>query len=319
MAFIEVKRLSREYIGGFRLNDISFDIDKGQTLTLMGPSGSGKTSLLRNLSGLDVPDSGSIKVDGREVASLPPQKRGVGMIFQDLALFPHMTVYDNIAYGLRSLKEDERKIRDRIEDIAEVLQIGDLMERYPSYISGGQRQRVALARSVLPGPDLLLLDEPMSSLDTPLRSTVRAEMKMFAKEMGLTMVYVTHDHHEGFYMADLAGVIFEGTLLRIDDPERLFSDPKEGRIASFLGYNVLTHKGRSIGVYPGDIDLVERDGEKSGVIRSAGYEGDLLRITVAGEDGKAIQVWLPPGKMELQQYVGRKVQMKFTRTVELQQ
>ncbi|HKJ96336.1 MAG TPA: ABC transporter ATP-binding protein, partial [Thermoplasmataceae archaeon] len=186
MAFVEIRNLVRHYSGNFKLYNISLELERGETLTLMGPSGSGKTSLLRNVCGLDIPDSGRITVGGRDITYLPTTKRNIGLIFQDLAIFPHMKVYDNIAYGLRAKNVHERDIEERVEELSGMLGIKSLLERFPGQISGGQRQRVALARSVAPSPSVLLLDEPMSSLDMQLRSSVRSEIKSFAKKMELT-------------------------------------------------------------------------------------------------------------------------------------
>ncbi len=290
MSFVEVRRISRNYGPGFSLGDISFDLEKGETLTLMGPSGSGKTSLLRILCGLDRADSGSIAIDGEVVTGLDPVRRNVGLIFQDLALFPHMTIYENIAYGLRARKLNERTVEERISELAGLLRIKADLHRYPEKLSGGEKQRVALARSVAPDPRLLLLDEPMSSLDTQLRGEVRSEIKAFAKKTELTMVYVTHDHSEGFYMADKAGLIFGGRLGRIASAQDIFLNPENEISARFLGYNIISGRNGKVAFYPSDIEITESEGDWTGIVQSTGYEGEGFRIQARNEREEVVQV-----------------------------
>lgn len=315
--FIEVRNLNKKYSDGFALHNINFKIEKGEILTLMGPSGSGKTSLLRNICGLDTPDSGSVHVNGMDVTSIPVQKRRIGLIFQDLALFPHMSVYDNVAYGLRSSGISEKEVETRVTDVTEMLRIRHLLERFPSQISGGERQRVALARSVVPDPLVLLLDEPMSSLDVPLRSTVRAEIKSFARKRGLTMIYVTHDHHEGFYMADRAGIIMDGMLDTVESPDNLFLNPSTAEIASFLGYNIILLNGSKYGVYPRDFEIVRDSPDISATVTSTGYEGDMFRISLVTGDGVTIQVLLEPDLMSEEYSTGTRLFLRIKRKVQL--
>lgn len=298
MPFVEIKNLAKRYSGDFALNNINFELEKGETITLLGPSGSGKTSLLRNICGLDIPDSGSILVDGRDVTFLPTVKRNIGMIFQDLALFPHMTVYDNIAYGLRSGRMGEKEVEDRVIYLAKMLRINELLEKYPGRISGGQRQRVALARSVAPSPSVLLLDEPMSSLDMQLRSNVRSDVKSFARKMDLTMVYVTHDHREGLYMGDKTGIMFDGSLDGISDPPEMFLNPKNEKIARFLGYNVVNIGDTKFAFYPSDFQIVGEDPEITGVVESIGFEGKYERAHLVLENEEVVQLEIDPYRME---------------------
>lgn len=290
MQYVEIHGLSRRYEGGFELRDINISLGKGEVYTLMGPSGSGKTSLLRNVCGLDTPEAGSVLVDGRDVTHIPTARRGIGLIFQDLALFPHMTVFANISYGLRAARWNEQDTLMRVRELASLLNIEDLLMRYPSQVSGGQRQRVALARSIAPGPSVLLLDEPLSSLDQQLRAEVRGELKSIASELGLTMIYVTHDQHEGLYMADRAGVMFEGVLERSGLATELFPRPGTERIARFFGYNVVTVDGSRVCFFPTEFELAQREADVSGVVRSVGYEGDVSRAHIQTVDGDAVQI-----------------------------
>ena len=290
LPYVEIRNLNKTYKEMFALRDISLTLEKGEVLTLMGPSGSGKTSLLRNICGLDIPDSGHVLVNGRDVTGMPTSRRNIGMIFQDLAIFPHMRVYDNIAYGLRNLRLVEKEVRERVSDLSDMLGISDLLNRFPGEISGGQRQRVALARSVAPSPDLLLLDEPLSSLDIQLRTSLRSEIKEFASRTGLTMIYVTHDHAEGLYMAERAGLIFRGKLGRISRPSDLFLHPSSVEVAEFFGYNVITLGGELTAFFPSEIAFDSTSPDVSGVIESVGFEGEYYRLHLSTENAEKVQI-----------------------------
>lgn len=314
MAFVEVKRLRRRYYAGFVLGELSFELARGEILTLMGPSGSGKTSLLRNIAGLDIPESGSISVDGKDMTRLPTTKRNVGMIFQDLAIFPHMKVYDNIAYGLRSRKYGEKEVEERVTELATMLRIRDLLDRYPGQISGGQRQRVALARSAGPEPSILLLDEPMSSLDMQLRSEVRSEFKSFARKAELTMIYVTHDHSEGLYMADTTGIMYDGSLERLAPPQEVFTHPGDERTARFFGYNTVSVGGRRLAFYPSDYVLDETHPDIPGKVVSVGFEGERDRIHMITGSGEKIELISPPGSASTGLKPGSSIGIRITRS-----
>lgn len=318
MTFVRVRNLGKKYSGGFRLNDISFDLEKGETLTLLGPSGSGKTSLLRNICGLDMPDTGSIRVDGVDITGLPTVKRNIGMIFQDLAIFPHMNVFDNIAYGLRPRRLPRKDVEERVETLSSMLRISDLLERYPGQISGGQRQRVALARSVAPSPSVLLLDEPMSSLDLQLRSSVRGDIKSFARKLELTMIYVTHDHREGLYMGDLTGVMFDGMLEETGVPKEIFSQPRNERVARFFGYNVLTLDEEKIAFRPSEYEVSPGSGSLRGTVESVGYEGEFSRVQLVFENDEKAQLEMPDAMAPDLLRVGDIIEFKPTRPVFLQ-
>ncbi len=310
-----MKGVGRKYAGGFELRDISFQLERGEVYTLMGPSGSGKTSLLRVISGLDQPDTGSILIDGMDVTKLPTPKRGIGMIFQDLALFPHMTVFDNIAYGLRARREAESEVSRRVRELSNLLEVEELLDRYPSQVSGGQRQRIALARSVAPSPSLLLLDEPLSSLDQQLRADVRSELKSFSKELGLTMVYVTHDHHEGLYMADTAGAIFDGRIEKSGRPEELFTHPGTERMAVFFGYNVISGGQHMSAFFPSDFEFSAKPADLGGTVTSAGFEGEFCRIHILTDSGEKVQLTAP--EKERMPKTGEHVNIRLKRVEEL--
>lgn len=317
MPYVEITGIRRRYRGDFELSDISIRLDKGEIYTLMGPSGSGKTSLLRNISGLDTPDAGSVSVAGRDVSGIPATGRGIGMIFQDLALFPHMTAFENIAYGLHSLRWSREAIDAKVRELTDMLDITSLLQRYPSQISGGQRQRVALARSVAPSPSLLLLDEPLSSLDQQLRADVRSELKAFARKLGLTMIYVTHDHREGLYMADRAGIIFDGVLEREGSPVELFMDPGSERVARFLGYNVISHKGGRGAFYPSDFEFSAANARFTGTVVSVGFEGEIYRMQVKLDTGERVHLTSGIKEGGKAQAPGDRVGINITRMVDI--
>lgn len=222
------------------LNDISLTIADREFLALLGPSGSGKTTLLRALAGLEFIDSGDIVVNGRSMAAVPARQRGIGFVFQHYALFRHMTVARNVAFGLevmpRARRPSARQIRDRVQELLDLMEIGDLGGRYPEQISGGQRQRVALARALATEPALLLLDEPFGALDAKVRKNLRLWLRQMHDRMGLTSIFVTHDQAEAMEMADRVAVLHAGCVLQTDTPVRLRAAPATPFVREFLGY-----------------------------------------------------------------------------------
>ena len=288
LAFVEIQNISKKF-SDFSLNNISIEVEQGKILTLMGESGSGKTSILRIISGLDNPDSGKVLISGRDVTEIRAGKRNVGMIFQDLALFPHMTAYDNIAYGLRSYRYKESRIEQMVSNISETLRISSLLEKYPGNISGGEKQRVAMARSLVMKPDLLLMDEPMSSLDPGLRNDIMVEIKSISRKLDQTIIYVTHDVKEGLFLGDSIVYMENGKIARKGSPEELWDEPKSENLARFLGFNVITVKGEKIAVRPEEIDIVEAS-ETTGKILGYGFEGSGYRLDMELSDGQRIHV-----------------------------
>lgn len=239
MAIIELNNISKKYPGAttFAVDQVSFSLEKGEILALVGESGSGKTTLLRLIAGLEHPDTGSIQLDGKVVVSgsksLPTNKRNTGMVFQDYALFPHLTIFENVAFGLRGFgkKETEQRVYETIE----LTSLKENVKKYPHQLSGGQQQRVALARALAPRPELLLMDEPFSNLDTILRDQVREEVREIIKAMGITAILVTHDTKDAFSTADKIAVMLEGKLLQIDTPNTLYNDPNSSYVAALFG------------------------------------------------------------------------------------
>jgi spermidine/putrescine ABC transporter ATP-binding subunit len=218
---------------------VSFSIEEGELFTLLGPSGCGKTTLLRLIAGFYAPDGGEIRFDDRRVNEVPPHERGIGMVFQNYALWPHMTVFDNVAYGLKLQKIDRSRIADRVASVLEKVKLTGLGDRYPGQLSGGQQQRVALARALVLNPKILLLDEPLSNLDAKVRVQVRAEIRKLQKELGITTVYVTHDQEEALTLSDRIAVFNAGRVFQIGPPRELYERPANRFVADFIGINNL--------------------------------------------------------------------------------
>ncbi|HUB16103.1 MAG TPA: sulfate/molybdate ABC transporter ATP-binding protein [Acetobacteraceae bacterium] len=224
------------------LNGISLSVADGEFLALLGPSGSGKTSLLRMLAGLEFPDAGEIAIGGRSMHGVPARERGIGFVFQHYALFRHMTVERNVAFGLevrpRQRRDSAAQIRAHVRSLLELMEIGDLAGRYPEQISGGQRQRVALARALATQPGLLLLDEPFGALDAKVRKNLRVWLRGLHNRLGLTSVFVTHDQAEAMEMADRIAVLRAGRIEQVDTPDRLYAEPTNPFVHEFLGESV---------------------------------------------------------------------------------
>ena len=238
MAFIEIKSLFKHFKDVVAVNRIQLDIEKGEMLTLLGPSGCGKTTTLRCIAGLEKPEDGDIIIDGKPLLSkgfVQPSKRGIGMVFQNYAVWPHMKVYSNVAYGLKLLKISKSEIRDKVRNVLDLVGLGGLEDRYPSQLSGGQQQRVALARALVRNPKVLLLDEPLSNLDAKLREELRFEIKSLVRRMGITAVYVTHDQAEAMVISDRIAVMNAGNVVQIGSAQEIYEKPADRFVADFIG------------------------------------------------------------------------------------
>ena len=234
-SYLSIEELTVSY-GAIRVLDrVSLDVERGEMIALLGSSGCGKTTLLRSIAGFVIPDSGAIRVEGRDIAGLPPEKRGTAMMFQSYALWPHMTVAANIGYGLRMRGWKSDAIAKRIEEMLKLLQLEGFMQRPVTQLSGGQRQRVALGRALAVDPHLLLLDEPMSNLDYKVRLELRHELRALQRRIGITAVYVTHDREEALTLADRIAVIDAGRIVQIGPPEEIFHRPESAFVAGFMG------------------------------------------------------------------------------------
>ena len=232
---LRLAQLKKTYHETVAVQEVSLDVHRGEFLTLLGPSGSGKTTTLMMIAGFTLPTSGTISVDGRDITFLPPHKRGFGMVFQSYALFPHMSVFDNIAYPLRMRKMNKGEIADRVERALQMVQLQGYDRRNPRQLSGGQQQRVALARALVFNPPVVLMDEPLGALDRKLRERMQLEIKHLQRDLGLTMVYVTHDQEEALVMSDRVVVMSHGRVEQLGPPDELYERPVNRFVADFLG------------------------------------------------------------------------------------
>ena len=236
---IEVKGATKRFGSMAAIDDVSLVIEEGELFTLLGPSGCGKTTLLRLIAGFYDPDAGEIHFNDRIVNGVPPHERGIGMVFQNYALWPHMTVFDNAAYGLKLRKVANSEINTRVMAVLEQVKLAGLQSRYPGQLSGGQQQRVALARALVLNPQILLLDEPLSNLDAKVRVQVRAEIRKLQQKLGITTIYVTHDQDEALTLSDRMAVFEKGKVLQVGAPVELYERPALRFVADFLGTNNL--------------------------------------------------------------------------------
>src|SRR5919198_1425547 len=237
MADIRIERITKTYPGGksSAVRDVSLVVEDSEFMVLLGPSGCGKTTLLRMIAGLEYPDAGRVIIGGRDVTDLPPRKREVAMVFQSYAVFPHLTVFENIAFGPRMRRRPVDEVKRRVEEAAALLQLDPFLGRYPAQLSGGQRQRVAVARAIVMEPSVLLMDEPLSNLDALLRLEFRAELKKLLADLQTTTIYVTHDQVEALSLGDRIAVMNKGRIVQVDNPSRVYADPASQFVGAFIG------------------------------------------------------------------------------------
>jgi putative spermidine/putrescine transport system ATP-binding protein len=283
---IELRATRRAFGSVVALDSVSLTIAPGEFFALLGPSGSGKTTCLRLIAGFDQPDSGTILLDGEDVTNTPPFARNVNTVFQDYALFPHMTVTENVAYGLRVRGIGAAERVRQAGDMLELVRLGEFGARRPHQLSGGQRQRVALARALINHPKVLLLDEPLGALDLKLREEMQAELKGLQQRLGITFVFVTHDQGEALSMADRVAVFSQGRIEQLDTPRELYNRPQTAFVASFVGSanvvgreaaQVLTGSARAFAIRPELIDILA-PGERAadGYVQCVGAVIDVL-------------------------------------------
>jgi len=303
---VRVENLRKFYGKVEALRSINLSFVDGGLTAILGPSGCGKTTLLRCIAGFLEPDEGAIYFGRDNVAGLPPQKRGTAMVFQNYALWPHMSIFDNVAYGLRLQGVPREKIRQRVIEVLELVEMmvaSDILERKPTALSGGQQQRIALARALVVQPKVLLLDEPLSNLDAKVRQRLRVEVRRLQRRVGITTIYVTHDQEEALSMADQVVVMDSGVVRQIGTPEEIYRSPTTAFVAEFLGVtNVLaghsTDGGRAIAVAGSTIPIAAPDGEVTVVFKADAahllesgspvdsdaviFEGDLAEVFFVG-------------------------------------
>jgi multiple sugar transport system ATP-binding protein len=286
MARVTYEDVTKRFDGTVAVRDFDLEVGDGEFIVLVGPSGCGKTTCLRMLAGLERSTSGRILIGERVINNVPPQARDVAMVFQSYALYPHMTVYDNLAFGLRNLKVPRREIPERVRRGAEMLDLTPLLKRKPKQLSGGQRQRVALGRAIVRQPAAFLMDEPLSNLDAQLRVATRAEILKLQRELGTTTVYVTHDQVEAMTMGDRIAVMRDGLLQQVGDPRELYEHPVNMFVAGFIG-------SPAMNIVPAP--LVGAGGE--GLV--AGFRPEHVRMNGAASDGLRFDA-----KVEVIEYLG---------------
>lgn len=279
--YVTVQHLQKHFGSYEASKDISFEIEKGRLIGLLGPSGGGKTTILRMLAGLEHPDLGEISFNGQRVNDLPPQKRGIGFVFQNYALFKHMTVFDNVAFGLTVQKAKKKEIQERVQELLELTGLSGLAKRYPNQLSGGQRQRVAFARALAPRPELLLLDEPFAAIDAKVRKELRSWLKEMIRRVGVTTIFVTHDQEEAMEVADEIMIINEGRLEQKGTPIEIYREPATPFVAQFLGESTVLE---NINELKGFEDSPEQE---SGIVRpeyvEAGRKHEISHPAAAQE------------------------------------
>ena len=292
-----MSRLTKKYGEVVAVAGIDLEIAQGEFFTMLGPSGSGKTTTLRMIAGFEDPSSGTIELAGEDVSGVPPYDRAVNTVFQDYALFPHMSVGENVEYGLKVARVHRDERARRSDEALEMVRLPGYAERKPGELSGGQRQRVALARAIVNRPKVLLLDEPLGALDLKLREEMQSELKAIQGEVGITFVYVTHDQDEALTMSDRIAVFNNGRIEQVSPPLELYEHPANEFVAGFVGVsNLIERDGRRMTVRPEKIELLEPGAQadhlqtESGRIVDVSYAGSVTRFTVQLEQGEKLQV-----------------------------
>ncbi len=332
---IEIDHVTKMFGDYAAVDDAHFSIGEGEFFSMLGPSGCGKTTTLRMIAGFETPTSGAIRLEGDDVSRVPPHKRNVNTVFQQYALFPHMSVWDNVAYGPRAKKVPKAEIASRVDELLGVVRLGDFAKRSPAQLSGGQQQRVALARALVNLPRALLLDEPLGALDLKLRQTMQLELKRIQREVGITFIFVTHDQEEALTMSDRIAVMNSGKVEQIGSPEEIYDHPASVFVAGFIGSANLwsgtldsrdaasavvsvagtrlttrcehdelrSGSATTLMVRPERISLSTTDlgdGRPSlpGTVRDLVFQGPVVRYAVALADGAELVAHLPSGGTE---------------------
>jgi sulfate/thiosulfate transport system ATP-binding protein len=284
---IEIRHVSKQFGRFAALDDVSLEVPSGSLTALLGPSGSGKSTLLRIIAGLEWPNAGEVLISGQDATALAPQKRGVGFVFQHYAAFKHMTVRDNVAFGLRVRKRPTAEIRDRVDQLLGLVQLREFGHRYPAQLSGGQRQRMALARALAPEPRVLLLDEPFGALDARVRAELRDWLRRLHDEVHVTTVFVTHDQEEAMEVADQIAVLDHGRLQQVGTPRELYDEPATEFVMRFVG-----HASSLDGelVRPHDIELAHEpvDGAVETMVERVTLLGFAAKVELVDGDGDAL-------------------------------
>jgi len=319
---LSLSTISKQFDGKTVLDSLTLDIFDGEFITLLGPSGCGKTTLLRMMAGFELPDNGTVTLAGVDITDQPPEQRPLNTVFQSYALFPHMSVYDNVAYGLKMEKRPKAEIRERVAEVLAMVQLEDFVSRKPHQLSGGQQQRVAIARAVVKRPKMLLLDEPLSALDYKLRRTMQVELKRLQRELGITFVFVTHDQEEALSMSDRIAVLKDGYIQQLGTPREVYERPANLFTARFVGqtnffpgqvtsisdreisvdvfglkrvlnkpsFRVTMNQSLHVLLRPEDIRVLAPDDSEgvAGEIVERNYKGSTLDSVIELEDGRQV-------------------------------
>jgi spermidine/putrescine transport system ATP-binding protein len=304
MALLEIRNLIRRFGAFEAVRDVSFGVEAGEFFTLLGPSGCGKTTLLRLVAGFDQPDAGKILLDGGDLAGVPPETRPIHTVFQSYALFPHLTVWDNIAFSLKMINAPKAEIKSRVGEMLEVVHLAGQANHLPNELSGGQQQRVAIARALANRPRLLLLDEPLAALDKKLREEMQLELINLQRTVGITFIYVTHDQNEALALSHRIAVMREGRIEQLDEPSRIYGNPKNRFVADFIGHcNLLDASVKSVDANVLHLDI-------SGLGRVVAL---AERCVYTGEIGALV---LRPEQITIQRDEPMQVENRFAGTVE---
>lgn len=293
MGYIRIENVEKSFGKNKVLSKINLDIEKGEFVSLLGPSGCGKTTLLRIVSGLEKQSNGKIFVEDKDISKLSPSKRNIGIVFQNYVLFPNMTVFENIAYGLVNRKISKNEIEEKVKEILIKVDLLHIKDKYPKQLSGGQQQRVALARAVILEPKILLLDEPLSALDAKVRESLRREIKNLQKELKITTIMVTHDQEEALTMSDKIVVMNNSNIMQIGNPEEIYKTPANDFVADFIGkINVLEEGEERKTFRPEDVFISkeEKTDYSKCKIKEMEYRGPFYRLTVQTEGKSEIAV-----------------------------
>ncbi len=311
-SYLEIRNVSKNFADFVALNDVSLDVSEGEFVCFLGPSGCGKTTLLRAIAGLDIQSSGAIRQGGKDISALPPEQRDFGIVFQSYALFPNLSVRQNIAFGLQNRGMPRADVDKRVDELLELIGLPEQAKKYPAQISGGQQQRVALARALAPRPGLILLDEPLSALDAKVRAHLRLELKQLQEQLGVTMIMVTHDQEEALSIADRIVVMNVGVVEQVGTPGDIYDNPATRFVADFIGAmnffpGVMASPGR---VKIGGLDIAcKPNGHAAGQNVTVAIRPEDVQIVAPGEARPANEVDTEIGAME---FLGSHVRMRLT-------